>query len=304
MNKLKTTDLGGFPVKLDDFRFAHSGIQEALKGIISTYGIEDSTAVILSGCVKTMHFSTVNISEGYISIGGEICYAPAQSYEAPEFGYFDYWMIESSFDTNGLKQFQNLSMNNTYEVRIGKVQISNSIPSGFSSVSSVKTVLEIIKDNISYVPSGAIMMWAGSIASIPSGYRLCDGTSGAPDLRSRFILGYDPTNVNNNTIGETGGNDTITLTVDQLPAHNHTGTFSGGPLPNHTHYMGHTGGTGGTDQTSFTHAPGDMYNVAKNTSNPNSNPNVTGTISINDAGSGDSIDIRPKYYTLAFIQKT
>jgi hypothetical protein len=37
--------------------------------------------------------------------------------------------------------------------------------------------------------SGHIMLWSGSIASIPSGWHLCDGTDGTPDLRDRFLQG-------------------------------------------------------------------------------------------------------------------
>lgn len=37
------------------------------------------------------------------------------------------------------------------------------------------------------VPSGLIIMWSGS--SIPSGWALCDGSYGTPDLRGRFVLG-------------------------------------------------------------------------------------------------------------------
>jgi len=36
---------------------------------------------------------------------------------------------------------------------------------------------------------GMIMLWAGSVESIPSGWHLCDGTMGTPDLVSRFIMG-------------------------------------------------------------------------------------------------------------------
>jgi len=43
---------------------------------------------------------------------------------------------------------------------------------------------------------GQILLWWGSIASIPSGYHLCDGKMGTPDLDYRFIVGagnaYDP----------------------------------------------------------------------------------------------------------------
>jgi len=60
------------------------------------------------------------------------------------------------------------------------------------------------------IPSGGIIMWSGALADIPAGWHLCDGTSGTPDLRDRFILGTsaaeDP--------GATGGSNTHTHTVD------------------------------------------------------------------------------------------
>ncbi len=61
------------------------------------------------------------------------------------------------------------------------------------------------------VPQGAIIMWSGSLASIPSGWVLCDGTNGTPDLRNRFIYGADT----GEDPGGTGGSATI-------PAHNHS----------------------------------------------------------------------------------
>ncbi len=69
------------------------------------------------------------------------------------------------------------------------------------------TVLALVKDGISWsevsdrpaglddgddvggVPSGVIVMWSGAIGSIPSGWALCDGANGTPDLRTRFVLG-------------------------------------------------------------------------------------------------------------------
>ena len=37
--------------------------------------------------------------------------------------------------------------------------------------------------------SGMIMMWHDSIATIPSGWHLCDGTAGTIDLRNKFVIG-------------------------------------------------------------------------------------------------------------------
>ena len=44
--------------------------------------------------------------------------------------------------------------------------------------------------------SGMIILWSGSIVSIPVGWFLCNGSNGTPDLRNKFIVGagsaYDP----------------------------------------------------------------------------------------------------------------
>jgi len=39
------------------------------------------------------------------------------------------------------------------------------------------------------VPPGMIVMWSGSVDTIPEGWALCDGTNGTPNLRDRFIVG-------------------------------------------------------------------------------------------------------------------
>lgn len=62
-------------------------------------------------------------------------------------------------------------------------------------------------DNLNLgIPQGTIVMWSGLIAAIPAGWKLCDGTSGTPDLRDRFVrgsaAGIDP--------GVVGGADTHT----------------------------------------------------------------------------------------------
>jgi len=40
-----------------------------------------------------------------------------------------------------------------------------------------------------FIPAGLIAMWSGTLVTIPTGWKLCDGTLGTPDLRSQFIKG-------------------------------------------------------------------------------------------------------------------
>ena len=70
------------------------------------------------------------------------------------------------------------------------------------------------------VPSGIIAVWSGSEGSIPSGWYLCNGSNGTPDLRNRFIVGAG--SGSNYSVGNTGGSDTVTLSTSQIPAHSHT----------------------------------------------------------------------------------
>jgi hypothetical protein len=64
--------------------------------------------------------------------------------------------------------------------------------------------------------TGMILLWSGSVANIPAGYVLCNGSNGTPDLRNKFIVGagatYNP--------GDSGGALTHTHTFT-ANAHNH-----------------------------------------------------------------------------------
>jgi hypothetical protein len=59
-----------------------------------------------------------------------------------------------------------------------------------------------------------------------TGWYLCDGRNGSPDLRGRVAVGTHPTLYDGNyKIGRSGGNDQLQLTVDQMPSHSHSGIF-------------------------------------------------------------------------------
>jgi hypothetical protein len=59
------------------------------------------------------------------------------------------------------------------------------------------------------IPIGGIIMWSGSIASIPSGWALCNGSNGTPDLRDRFVVGAG----NTLAVGATGGSTTPAISI-------------------------------------------------------------------------------------------
>ena len=57
-----------------------------------------------------------------------------------------------------------------------------------------------------------------------TGWYLCDGRNGAPDLRGRVANGRHP-GWSDYRIGNQGGNDHVTLSIDQMPHHTHLGNL-------------------------------------------------------------------------------
>jgi microcystin-dependent protein len=105
-----------------------------------------------------------------------------------------------------------------------------------------------------HVPSGVILMWHGDIASPPSGWAICDGTSGTPDLQGYMIIGRNGTY----TAGSTGGNSDLTMTTGTLPGHAHTGTTDTDGAHTHasvtTAQAGQHSHSGDTDQQNQSHS--------------------------------------------------
>jgi len=87
-----------------------------------------------------------------------------------------------------------------------------------------------------YVPSGIIVMWSGAIASVPNGWRICDGTNGTPDLRDRFIIGAGNTYAVDASGGTTSHNHTGATGTGNANVHRDTeGTGDNAQGLNHTH---------------------------------------------------------------------
>ena len=144
------------------------------------------------------------------------------------------------------------------------------------------------------IPAGLISMWSGSIGSIPSGWYLCDGSNGTPNLTDRFVIGAGSTYAVNGT----GGASTATLITANLPAHTHTATVTD---PGHFHNQSTTFTNSGINGS-----PISTGNASNGTSASNAVVSTATTgISVSNAstGSGTSFSILPPYYALAFIQK-
>ena len=100
------------------------------------------------------------------------------------------------------------------------------------------TVADARLTNTSLFVQGMIMLWYGSVASIPNGWVLCDGNNSTPDLRNRFVIGAGTGG--NYSPDDTGGFADATLVSHSHTINNHNHSFSGSQshahtIDNHTH---------------------------------------------------------------------
>lgn len=204
---------------------------------------------------------------------------------------------------------------------------------------TVNTALDDIVtavNGINTFPSGGIVMWSGTIANIPAGWNLCDGTNGTPNLVDRFIVGSTSDSGATHDIGDTGGTNSLTLAAGNIPSHthsfsattgeagshNHTGTTSTDGSHNHGNgeacdvtteamYGVKTGPTVGRvdqsqaeskNQQAITETAGAHNHTFTTSTASNHTHSVSGTTGA--TGSGSAFDNRPAYYALAFIMKT
>jgi len=160
-------------------------------------------------------------------------------------------------------------------------------------------------------PIGVIAVWYGTTASIPSGWELCNGSTYSrsdgggnittPNLSNYFIRGASPTL----NPGTTGGTNTVTLALGNLPTHNHSGKTSSPGTHNHTQRMaglddnnfsGPTGQRPGGDARG--QSPRGGYYYVQNGRSQHSH-----AVQLGYTGGGGAFPIIPNYYSLAYIMK-
>ncbi len=110
---------------------------------------------------------------------------------------------------------------------------------------------------------GMIMLWHGTVDNIPSGWHLCDGTVGTPDLRNKFVPG--------------AGDEYAPGDNDANPTHAHPFTGDG-----HTHLL----------------SAGDTIKLI-----PPEGTLCDCTDTKQAAGTTDATLAKPPYYALCYIMK-
>ena len=208
---------------------------------------------------------------------------------------------------------------------LGNVGIGTNDPGSYSlDVNGSASLGSIVASGLTvgsvtnaHVPYGLILIWSDSVASIPSGWALCNGTNGTPDMRDKYVVGAGSTYTAPN---DTGGANQVTLTETNLPAHTHGYTTT---IENvgHNHALtdpGHAHATNATDYGGrifgTTCQAGQFYTqhgfnsqaatlgLTQNANSSNHTHNFTSGYS--GSATPSAINLRPKYHALCFIMKT
>ena len=185
----------------------------------------------------------------------------------------------------------------------GRVGIGTNNPQSALHVVGVSSFTAPIYVNGIYnptVPRGGIVPYSGPWSFDANGlgtgeltgWALCDGRNGTPDLKDRFVMG---TTIYSEVL-TLGGTNFYYLSVDQLPSHTHT--FTTDPAGEHTHKIGKSGTSGSKSALRF--EDGGYYYDSNWIISDGAH---THSFTTNPTGGGMVIDNRPAFVKLVFIMK-
>lgn len=278
MNKINFTAKDNFPLSADTM-----DMMQQMIVFSANMALLGGTNYILSGCKETGN----NVSSGVIVIGGELLPFEAGTKKAK---------ITIQQTSKKLNAF-GVEYPEAYVYRTAK--FSDAGEYNWSDFLRVLTNRDIENrlNSLKSEEAGFVKMWSGRIDRIPEDYRLCNGDIVAtneypelayslgketernfalPDLRRRFVVGYDnAVDSGYSRMWDTGGLEKVTLTPEQMPIHSHKIEF-------------------------VEEKWGDNAN-----SRPFPNPAGTSGYSADttSAGGGESHENRPPYYVLAYVIK-
>ncbi len=287
---------------------------------VSSYTLPTASTTVLGG-VK-IDGTTITITNGVISGAPSV---PTTITVADESADTSCYPLFATSDVGNLAP--KTGTNFLFNSSSGQIEAGGFKKTGGSSSEFLKADGSI--DSNSYAtatsgfPTGGIIMWSGAESNIPSGWTLCNGSNGTPDLRDRFIVGAG----SSYSVGSTGGSANA-IVVEHNHSNGSLGTSSEG---NHTHSVSATGSAATTSENVYTsykaelltggttylgdsnggtstgdkgyHAHNFSVSVSGSTSTDgNHSHSVTGSTA-NDGQSGANKNL-PPYYALCFIMKT
>jgi len=235
MNSINFTAKDNFPLSSDTMNM----LQQMVK-LNANMALLGGQNYILSGCDEYNNGTMVN--DGYIVINGELLeFAGGAKQEKITIAETSQTLHAFGVDYPESYIFRTAKFSGT-----GEYEWKN-----FVQVLTNGELQQKIEAITGDTP-GTVKMWAGSEANKPANYEICDGKPlqislypelysiiavsfggdgknnfNLPDLRGRFIVGYNSLDTDYNNVGKTGGAKEVTLETKHLPSHNHRDVTDG-----------------------------------------------------------------------------
>ncbi|GIZ15275.1 phage tail protein [Capnocytophaga catalasegens] len=278
MNKINFNQTGGFPLDTDILQFMQTAYD-----MFNSLGELAGNLAIVKGCELTGN----TVANGVVYIAGELL-------------PFRGGTISEKIVVREEKRSLPFEDGETKEVEtIRYATFGNGATTyNWADFKRINPLRELQK---AVVPVGMIAMWSGQVSQIPQGWALCNGQNGTPDLRNRFVMGY---NNEQTPTKSTGGANSFKLTKAQLPTEKLTGTTSSAGGHSHNYQdiywsefggairLPNNAGSGDTDHDNMGHQ------ISRTTDLAGAH---THTFQTENLGNGADIDNRPAYMVLAYI---
>lgn len=186
------------------------------------------------------------------------------------------------------------TVSQAYSIVCGLFSVNSG--SGNITLKTTGTITLDAPNVIGAVPSGTIVMYG--LSTVPTGWVVCDGTNGAPDLRGRFVIGANPMGSGTNptlfttALGTNGGSQNV------VGAHTHRYwdtkfSESGNSLP---WYLKNY-------DTEWSGATLPINLAAIGSSSTDNNNVFMGNAEYTESPTGSTNDTRPPYHALVYIMK-
>ena len=209
MNNINFTAKNSFPLSTAVMGF----LQDMVK-LNADFAALGGTNYILAGCADD---GSGNVSAGSIVINGEILPFEAGKKKAK----ITVHQKPKTLTAFGV-DYPEALINRT-------AKFSDTGEYNWGDFARVETLLQLTTrlNQMITIPKGIIAMWSGNVNELPSGWALCNGLNGSPNLSGKFIVGFDMQDESYNEIGKKGGQKEVTLEARHLPAHNHRAVTDG-----------------------------------------------------------------------------
>ena len=265
-----------------------STVKPRLRLMTSPYAFVAKYAINAASLVNSTNASVVNVSGGYVGINKLV---PTAALDISGAAVVSGTLSAGSASVGGALSAGSATVG---ALSAGSATVSGTLSAGAATVSGAVTADSFAGSGT--IPVGGIIMWSGSIATIPPGWALCNGQTLygqiTPNLQDRFIVGAGAAYSVNNA----GGSSSTTLSINQIPTHAHT--YKDGYILENGGDFGGSNALGGYDSVGSGHRG--------NGSLDNNNDYVFWRWMTTDpagAASPTAVPTLPPYYALAYIMR-